>query len=151
MRVLLQRVAYAQVSVNQSQVAQIQNGLLLLVGVTHDDSLIDIDYLANKVAQIRIFNDENGKMNKSVVDINGGLLAVSQFTLFADAKKGNRPSFVSASKPEFAKYLFDAFVVKLSEISKIKVQKGVFGADMKVELLNDGPVTIWLDSKQMKA
>jgi D-tyrosyl-tRNA(Tyr) deacylase len=97
MRVLLQRVAYAQVSVNQSQVAQIQNGLLLLVGLTHDDSLIDVDYLANKIAQIRIFNDENGKMNKSVVDINGGLLAVSQFTLFADAKKGNRPSFVNAA------------------------------------------------------
>jgi D-tyrosyl-tRNA(Tyr) deacylase len=151
MRVLLQRVAYAQVSVNQSLVAQIQNGLLLLVGLTHDDSLIDVDYLANKIAQIRIFNDENGKMNKSVVDINGGLLAVSQFTLFADAKKGNRPSFVNAAKPEFATYLFDAFVVKLSEVSKIQVQKGVFGADMKVELLNDGPVTIWLDSKQMKA
>lgn len=151
MRVLLQRVAYAQVSVNQSKVAEIQNGLLLLVGVTHDDSLLDVAYLASKIAQIRIFNDENAKMNKSVVDINGGLLAVSQFTLFGDAKKGNRPSFIKAAPPELASYLFDAFVVKLSETSKIQVQTGVFGADMKVELLNDGPVTIWLDSKQMKA
>lgn len=151
MRVLLQRVAYAQVSVNQRQVAAIQNGLLLLVGVTHDDSLTDVAYLASKIAQIRIFNDENAKMNKSVVDINGGLLAVSQFTLFGDAKKGNRPSFIKAAPPELASYLFDAFVVKLSETSKIQVQKGVFGADMKVELLNDGPVTIWLDSKEMKA
>ena len=147
MKVVIQRVSQASVTIDEKIVAAIQNGLLVLVGIEDTDSQEDIDWLAAKVANIRIFGDENQVMNLSVKDIGGDVIVVSQFTLHANTKKGNRPSYSKASKPEVAIPLYENFVNTLElELGK-KVQTGVFGADMKVLLLNDGPVTIIMDSK----
>lgn len=147
MRVVIQRVAEASVIIENKIVASIEKGLLILVGIEDADSQEDIDWLVAKVAKIRIFGDENNVMNLSVQDIDGDIIVVSQFTLHAGTKKGNRPSYIKASKPEVAIPLYENFVRKLQlEIGK-KVQTGEFGADMKVSLINDGPVTILIDSK----
>ena len=147
MKVVIQRVSQASVTIDEKIVAAIQNGLLVLVGIEDVDSQEDIDWLAAKVANIRIFGDENQVMNLSVKDIGGDVIVVSKFTLHANTKKGNRPSYSKASKPEVAIPLYENFVNTLElELGK-KVQTGVFGADMKVLLLNDGPVTIIMDSK----
>ena len=147
MKVVIQRVSQASVTIDEKIVAAIQNGLLVLVGIEDVDSQEDIDWLAAKVANIRIFGDENQVMNLSVKDIGGDMIVVSQFTLHANTKKGNRPSYIKASKPEVAIPLYENFVNTLElELGK-KVQTGVFGADMEVGLINDGPVTIVIDSK----
>ena len=147
MKVVIQRVSQASVTIDEKIVAAIQNGLLVLVGIEDVDSQEDIDWLAAKVANIRIFGDENQVMNLSVKDIGGDVIVVSQFTLHANTKKGNRPSYIKASKPEVAIPLYENFVNTLElELGK-KVQTGVFGADMEVGLINDGPVTIVIDSK----
>ena len=146
MRVLVQRVSAANVVVNGATTGAIGNGLLLLVGVTHDDSEAIEDRMADKIVKLRIFSDDAGLMNRSVLDVGGEILAVSQFTLFADARKGNRPSYTDAARPEQASPAFDRFVGKLAARLGKPVPTGIFGADMKVSLTNDGPVTIWLDS-----
>jgi D-aminoacyl-tRNA deacylase len=149
MRVLIQRVASANVVVEEKRVGEIGPGLLLLVGITHADTETVENRMADKIVKLRIFSDEQGLMNKSVLDTAGGLLAVSQFTLYADAKKGNRPSYTDAARPEQASPAFDRFVTKLSARIGKPVPTGIFGADMKVSLVNDGPVTIWLDSETL--
>jgi D-aminoacyl-tRNA deacylase len=149
MRLLVQRVSQASVRVDDRVTGEIGAGLLVLVGVTHDDSEAIEDRMVEKLAKLRIFSDEEGKMNKSVIDIGGDVLAVSQFTLYADAKNGNRPSYTSAARPEQASPAFDRFVAKLAVKLGKPVPTGVFGADMKVHLVNDGPVTIWLDSAEL--
>lgn len=146
MRVILQRVSHASVTVEEKVIGKIQRGFLLLVGVTHDDAIEDMEYLVRKIVQMRIFEDEEGKLNRSIQDIGGEILSVSQFTLYADTKKGNRPSFSKAAPGDVAIEMFDQFNGLLRETG-ISVETGQFGADMKVELLNDGPVTILLDSK----
>lgn len=147
MKIVLQRVSSASVTIDNKIVADIQKGLLVLVGIEDLDNQDDINWLASKIANIRIFGDENDVMNLSVKDIDGDIIVVSQFTLHAATKKGNRPSYIKASKPEVAIPLYENFVKKIEiELGK-KVQTGVFGADMKVLLLNDGPVTIVIDSK----
>lgn len=146
MRVVLQRVAHASVTVEEKVIGKIQRGFLLLVGVTHDDAMEDMDYLVRKIVQMRIFEDEEGKLNRSIQDIGGEILSVSQFTLYADTKKGNRPSFSKAAPGDVALEMFEQFNGLLRDTG-IPVETGQFGADMKVELLNDGPVTILLDSK----
>ena len=146
MRVVLQRVAHASVTVDGETIGKIQRGFLLLVGVTHDDAMEDMEYLVRKIVQMRIFEDEEGKLNRSIQDIGGEILSVSQFTLYADTKKGNRPSFSKAAPGDVALEMFEQFNGLLRETG-VPVETGQFGADMKVELLNDGPVTIMLDSK----
>ena len=146
MRVVLQRVAHASVTVEEKVIGKIQRGFLLLLGVTHDDAMEDMEYLVRKIVQMRIFEDEEGKLNRSIQDIGGEILSVSQFTLYADTKKGNRPSFSKAAPGDVALEMFEQFNGLLRE-SGVPVETGQFGADMKVELLNDGPVTILLDSK----
>ena len=146
MRVVLQRVAHASVTVEKKVIGKIQRGFLLLVGVTHDDAMEDMEYLVRKIVQMRIFEDEEGKLNRSIQDIGGEILSVSQFTLYADTKKGNRPSFSKAAPGDIAIEMFEQFNGLLRDTG-IPVETGQFGADMKVELLNDGPVTILLDSK----
>jgi D-tyrosyl-tRNA(Tyr) deacylase len=147
MRVILQRVSSASVTIETKIVATIQKGLLVLVGIEDADTQADIDWLVGKIVNIRIFGDENNVMNLSVQDIDGDIMVVSQFTLHAATKKGNRPSYIKASKPEIAIPLYENFVHQLQfELGK-KVQTGVFGADMQVALVNDGPVTISIDSK----
>jgi len=146
MRIIVQRVKKASVEVENKVVGKINNGLLLLVGFTHDDTESDIDYLVKKVLNLRIFDDENGVMNKSVLDVNGSILSVSQFTLYADTKKGNRPSYVHAMKGEEAIKLYEIFNSKLG--NNINVETGVFGAEMDVHLINDGPITIILNSRE---
>ena len=146
MRVVLQRVAHASVTVEEKVIGKIQRGFLLLVGVTHDDEKEDMEYLVRKIVQMRIFEDEEGKLNRSIQDIGGVILSVSQFTLYADTKKGNRPSFSKAAPGDVALEMFEQFNGLLRETG-VPVETGQFGADMKVELLNDGPVTILLDSK----
>ena len=146
MRVVLQRVAHASVTVDGEIIGKIQRGFLLLVGVTHDDAMEDMEYLVRKIVQMRIFEDEEGKLNRSIQDIGGEILSVSQFTLYADTKKGNRPSFSKAAPGDVALEMFEQFNGLLRETG-VPVETGQFGADMKVELLNDGPVTILLDSK----
>jgi D-aminoacyl-tRNA deacylase len=147
MRVVIQRVAQAFVTIENEIVASIEKGLLVLVGIEDADAQEDIDWLVAKIAKIRIFGDENDVMNLSVQDIDGDIIVVSQFTLHAATKKGNRPSYIKASKPEIAIPLYENFVQKLEQEMGRKVQTGQFGADMKVSLLNDGPVTIMMDSK----
>lgn len=147
MRVVIQRVKHASVQVNQETVGVIQQGLLVLVGIEDDDQQEDIDWLAGKVARLRIFGDENGAMNKSVLDIDGEVLSISQFTLFASTKKGNRPSFMRSGHPDYAKSMYEKFNSALALLIQKPIQTGVFAADMQVELLNDGPVTITIDSK----
>ena len=145
MKVVIQRVREAQVEVENKIVGSIGKGFLVLVGITHTDTEKEADYLANKLCKMRIFEDENGKMNLSLKDVGGELLIVSQFTLYADCAKGNRPSFIEAARPEQATPLYEYFCKKCEE-QGIKVEKGVFGAHMEVSLLNDGPVTIVLES-----
>lgn len=147
MKVVIQRVAEASVTVDHTIVAEIQKGLLVLLGIEDADNQEDIEWLAGKIVNLRIFGDENDVMNLSVKEINGEIIVVSQFTLHALTKKGNRPSYIKASKPEIAIPLYEKFVQQLEKESVKKVQTGIFGADMKVSLLNDGPVTIVMDSK----
>lgn len=147
MRVVIQRVTYASVVVNEQIVGTIKNGLLVLVGIEDADTDEDVVWLSNKIVNIRIFNDENDVMNKSVTDIDGDILLISQFTLHAATKKGNRPSYIKASKPELAVPMYEKIIKQLENDTNKKIQTGIFGADMKVSLLNDGPVTIWIDSK----
>jgi D-tyrosyl-tRNA(Tyr) deacylase len=147
MRVVLQRVSQASVTVDSKIVANIQKGLLVLVGIEDIDTQEDIDWLVGKIIKMRIFGDENDVMNCSVQDIDGDIIVVSQFTLHASTKKGNRPSYIKASKPEFAIPMYEKFVQSLEKDFNKKIQTGIFGADMKVSLLNDGPVTIIMDSK----
>lgn len=147
MRALLQRVLNASVSINGQINGAIDHGLLILLGITAEDKNEDIDWLIRKIANMRIFNDEQGVMNKSCQDVAGRYLVVSQFTLHASTKKGNRPSYIRAARPEIAIPLYETFVKQLAVLSQTEVATGIFGADMKVSLLNDGPVTIWLDSK----
>lgn len=147
MRVIVQRVIESKVVVDEKIVSEIKNGLLLLVGIEYEDTKDDIEYLTNKISQLRIFNDENGIMNKSIIETNGEILSVSQFTLFASTKKGNRPSYIRAAKGDFSEPMYHTFCSTLSEKIKKEVKKGIFGADMKIHLINDGPVTIIIDSK----
>jgi D-tyrosyl-tRNA(Tyr) deacylase len=147
MKVVLQRVSQASVTIDSKIVADIQKGLLVLVGMEDADTQDDIDWLVGKITKIRIFDDENHVMNLSIQDIDGDVIVVSQFTLQASTKKGNRPSYIKASKPEVAIPLYENFVKHLEKELGKKVQTGIFGADMKVSLLNDGPVTIQMDSK----
>ncbi|MBP1617048.1 MAG: dtd [Bacteroidetes bacterium] len=147
MRVLVQRVRKASVTIKKECKSLISNGLLVFVGIEDDDNSEDIEWLSNKIIQLRIFNDENGVMNKSVQDIDGEILVVSQFTLHASTKKGNRPSYIRAAKPQIAIPLYEAFCQTLQLKTKKEIPTGAFGADMQVELVNDGPVTIWIDSK----
>ena len=147
MRLVIQRVRKASVTVDGKVVSAIGQGLFILVGVENGDTEADMEWLAAKAAGLRIFNDEDGVMNRSVVDVDGQLLAVSQFTLTASTKKGNRPSYIRAAEHELAVPLYDKFCVRLSEIASRPVQKGVFGADMQCALINDGPVTIIIDSR----
>ena len=147
MRTVIQRVANASVTVEAKVVAEIQKGLLVFVGIEEADSQEDLDWLVTKITQLRIFNDENEVMNLSVQDIDGDVLVVSQFTLHAATKKGNRPSYIKAAKPDFAIPMYERFVQALGSKLGKKVPTGIFGADMKVLLLNDGPVTIQMDSK----
>ena len=147
MKVVLQRVASASVTVEDRIVGAIQKGILVLVGIEDADSQEDIDWLVTKITQLRIFGDENGVMNLSVEEVNGDVLVVSQFTLHAATKKGNRPSYIKAARPEIAIPIYEKFVNTLENKLGKKVPTGIFGADMKVALLNDGPVTIIMDSK----
>lgn len=147
MRVVLQRVSHASVTVEEKVIGKIQRGFLLLVGVTRDDAMEDMEYLVRKIVQMRIFEDEEGKLNRSIQDIGGEILSVSQFTLYADTKKGNRPSFSKAAPGNVALEMFEQFNGLLRDTG-VPVETGQFGANMKVELLNDGPVTILLDSKK---
>ena len=147
MKIVIQRVSTASVAINGDIHSGIQRGLLILVGVGHEDTHEDAEYLAAKAANMRIFDDENGVMNRSVIDVGGEILAVSQFTLMASTKKGNRPSYIRAAGHDIAIPLYDAYCTRVAEIMGKEVKKGVFGADMQVSLVNDGPVTIIIDSK----
>jgi D-tyrosyl-tRNA(Tyr) deacylase len=147
MKVVLQRVASASVTVEYKIVGEIQKGILVLVGIEDADTQEDIDWLVTKITQLRIFGDDNGVMNLSVEEVNGDVLVVSQFTLHAATKKGNRPSYIKAARPEVAIPMYEKFVSSLETKLGKKVATGIFGADMKVALLNDGPVTIIIDSK----
>ncbi|AOC95136.1 MULTISPECIES: D-aminoacyl-tRNA deacylase [Flavobacterium] len=147
MKIVLQRVSEASVTVENKKTADIQKGLLVLVGIEDADTQEDIDWLAGKIIKMRIFGDENDVMNCSVQDIGGDVIVVSQFTLHASTKKGNRPSYIKAAKPDFAIPMYENFVQAVEKELGKKVQTGIFGADMKVSLLNDGPVTIVMDSK----
>lgn len=146
MRVVVQRVKHASVTINGTVNGKINNGFLVLLGIQSTDSEQDVDYLVKKVTNLRIFSDKNDKMNLSLKNVNGELLIVSQFTLYANCKEGNRPSFVEAAKPDIAIPLYEYFVSECKKIIPV-VETGIFGADMKVDLLNDGPVTIIMDSK----
>ena len=147
MRAVLQRVSRASVKVDNTITGKIGNGFLILLGVVPEDTSEDIEWLVKKCINMRIFSDDEGKMNLSIKDINGSFLVVSQFTLNASTKKGNRPSFIKAAKPDHAIPMYESFCTTLATSSGLDVEKGIFGADMKVELLNDGPVTIIIDSK----
>ena len=147
MRALIQRVSHASVTIDNQLKSSIQRGLLVLIGIEDNDTIEDSEWLTSKLVNLRIFDDENGVMNKSLVDICGELLIVSQFTLHAMTAKGNRPSYIRAAKPEVAIPLYETFCNLATQKLGKPVQTGTFGADMQVELLNDGPVTIWIDSK----
>ena len=147
MRVVIQRVSEAAVRIEGSAVGEIQKGLLVLLGIEHDDSQNDAKYLVQKLTQLRIFSDNEGKMNWSIQEVGGQFLVVSQFTLHAATRKGNRPSYIRAARPEQAIPLYDYFINELQQVSGTTIQTGQFGADMQVSLVNDGPVTIIMDSK----
>ena len=144
MKIVIQRVTNAQVEVDKKVVGKIGKGFLVLLGVTHEDTKENADYLVKKLCKLRVFSDENDKMNLSIKDVKGKLLIVSQFTLYGDCSQGNRPSFIEAARPEEANPLYEYFCNQC-ELNNIEVQKGIFGADMKVELINDGPVTIIIE------
>lgn len=148
MRCVIQRVLKASCEVENKIVSKIDNGYMILVGLEQNDTIEEVKLLAKKTIGLRVFSDENGKMNLSINDVKGKILAISQFTLYADAKHGNRPSFTNAMKYDLANDLYEKYCDIISEAG-IEVQKGVFGADMKIELVNDGPVTIILDSKEL--
>lgn len=145
MRVVIQRVSNANVKIDNKKYNEINSGLMILVGFTDGDNESDIDYCVKKIVNLRIFDDENGIMNKSILDVGGSILSISQFTLYADTKKGNRPSYIKALKGEYSTKLYDEFNIKLNKL--VETKTGIFGADMKIELTNDGPVTIIIDSK----
>ena len=147
MRAVIQRVSQASVTIGGTIYSQIENGLLVFLGIEDSDGLEDISWLSNKILNLRIFNDQDGVMNISLKEINGDLLLVSQFTLHASTKKGNRPSYIKASKPDIAIPLYEKMISQLEVDLNKKIYTGIFGADMKVELINDGPVTIFIDSK----
>lgn len=147
MRVVLQRVSEASVQIDNKIHAQIHKGILILLGIELNDTIADADWLVAKISGLRIFSDNEGKMNLSIQDISGSFLVISQFTLHASTKKGNRPSYIRAARPEIAIPLYEYFTKTLAEISKRQVLTGIFGADMKVHLINDGPVTIAMDTK----
>lgn len=147
MKAVIQRVSKASVTINNKKVANIQKGLLILVGIEDADTQEDINWLSNKICNLRVFADENNIMNLSIKDINGEIIVVSQFTLQASTKKGNRPSYIKASKPTIAIPMYEKFVAQIESDLEKTVQTGKFGADMKIELLNDGPVTIIIDTK----
>ena len=147
MRAVIQKVSQANVTVENQQVGQIDQGIVVLLGVTHEDTESDADYLAKKITQLRIFEDEQGKMNLSLLDIKGAILSISQFTLYAETKKGRRPSFSKAARPDQAKPLYDYFNEQVRRLG-VEVETGEFGAMMDVSLTNDGPVTIVIDSEQ---
>ncbi|KHJ36657.1 D-tyrosyl-tRNA(Tyr) deacylase [Pedobacter glucosidilyticus] len=147
MRAVIQRVSQASCTVNGEITGKINTGFLVLLGIEEADTLEDLSWLAQKIVNMRIFNDENGLMNKSLADVDGRILLISQFTLFAQTKKGNRPSFIKAAKPAQAIPLYEKMIAELAQLSNTKIETGIFGADMKIELLNDGPVTIMMDTK----
>jgi D-tyrosyl-tRNA(Tyr) deacylase len=147
MRLLIQRVSHASVTIGKETRSSIKNGLLLLLGIEASDTEEDIEFLCKKTVNLRIFDDQEGVMNRSVRDIDGEILVVSQFTLYASTKKGNRPSYLRAAKPEISVPLYEQFCTYLSALLQKPVQTGEFGADMRVHLVNNGPVTIWMDSK----
>ncbi|CQR46944.1 D-tyrosyl-tRNA(Tyr) deacylase [Paraliobacillus sp. PM-2] len=147
MKAVIQRVAKAGVRVNQETVGEIKEGILAFIGVTHEDTEADVEYLANKIMNLRIFEDENEKMNLSLKDINGCLLSVSQFTLYGDTRKGRRPNFMGAARPEVAKNYYESFNKQVRQAG-VTVETGVFGAMMEVDSINDGPVTLIIDSKE---
>ena len=147
MRVVIQRVSQAAVTVNNETIGTINDGLLVLLGIEDADNMDDIIWLSNKIVSLRIFNDDNNVMNNSILDINGAILLVSQFTLFAATRKGNRPSYIKASKPDIAIPLYQKMIQQLEQDLLKPIATGIFGADMKVSLVNDGPVTIIIDSK----
>lgn len=149
MRALVQRVSHASVTIDGEVHGKIGQGFLVLLGITDGDTEDDAVYLADKTVKMRVFTDENDKMNRSLADVGGGLLIVSQFTLYGDCRKGNRPSFTGAARPEAAIPLYEKFIARCRE-SGLLVETGEFGADMKVELLNDGPVTLWMDTREMR-
>jgi len=146
MRVIIQRVSEARVSVNESVVGEIKHGYMILLGIATNDTEEDLMWTIKKITALRVFNDNEGKMNLNIQQVQGEILVISQFTLYASTKKGNRPSFIRAASPDKAREMYDQFCLELSN-NKMKVEKGVFGADMKVKLINDGPVTIYIDSK----
>lgn len=146
MKAVIQRVSQASVSINDDTVGAVKQGFMVLLGIHQEDTLEDVDYLVRKISMLRVFEDENGKMNKSIQEVSGGILSISQFTLYADTKKGNRPSFIEAARPETAIPLYEAFNEKLQSAG-LAVATGKFGADMQVSLINDGPVTIVIDSR----
>ena len=146
MRAVIQRVSQAKVVVDDKTVGQIGKGFMILLGVHEEDTQADVDYLVGKISKLRVFEDDQQKMNRSIIDVDGEILSISQFTLFADTKKGNRPSFVQAAKPDTAIPLYEAFNEGLRQAG-IPVEMGIFGADMKCHLVNDGPVTIIIDSQ----
>ncbi|MED9995424.1 MAG: D-aminoacyl-tRNA deacylase [Paludibacteraceae bacterium] len=147
MRVVIQRVTFAKVEVDKKVVGEIENGMMILVGFENEDNNEDLTWMANKITSLRIFDDEQGVMNKSIIDAGGDILCISQFTLHAQTKKGNRPSYIKAAKGDVAQPLYHEFCNKLQNNLNKEIQKGIFGADMKVSLLNNGPVTICIDSK----
>ena len=147
MRAVIQRVSEASVEINNQLVAEINKGFLILLGIEIDDTFEDVIWLSNKISQLRIFSDEDGKMNNSIIEVDGNAIVVSQFTLHAKTKKGNRPSYIKAAKSQQAIPLYEEFIENLSNAIGKKIQSGEFGADMKVTLLNDGPVTIFIDTK----
>lgn len=146
MRAVIQRVTQAEVVIEQQSVGKIAQGFMILLGIHESDTIEDVAYLVRKISKLRVFEDDGGKMNLSLQEINGSILSVSQFTLYADTKKGNRPSFIEAARPEVAIPLYEQFNKQLKELA-IPVETGEFGADMKVSLINDGPVTIIIDTK----
>ncbi len=148
MKAVIQRVTKASVTVDQKVISSIKNGLLILLGITIEDSIADIEWLSKKIVNLRIFNDDKEIMNKSVIDIEGNIIVVSQFTLLASTKKGNRPSYIKAARPNIAIPLYEQFIAQLEKELGKKVGTGIFGADMKIEILNDGPVTIIMNSLQ---
>lgn len=150
MRVVVQRCSRAEVRIDGSSVGKIGQGFMLLVGITETDTTAEADLLAKKIAQLRVFEDEAGKMNLAIRDVGGAILSISQFTLYADCRKGNRPSFIRAARPEQASPLYDYFNETLRTTYGLTVETGRFGADMKVDFINDGPVTILLDTDELK-